>query len=103
LVGLAGAVVDSTNLVVLLFGSYDQVIEPALTCTRRDEVSNNHIFLSSYKAVCFARIAASLNTFVVSWNEAADSQLSVFRDALGDPCKVGRDTADNASRTSTVF
>jgi len=33
--------------------------------------------------------------------EAADSQLSVFKDACVIPCSVGLETADNASRIST--
>jgi hypothetical protein len=39
---------------------------------------------------------------VVSWNDAADSQLSVFNEAWVIPCSVGLETAGIASRTSTA-
>ena len=38
-------------------------------------------------------IAASVRTRVVSWNEAADSQLSVASDALVIPMSSGRPSA----------
>ena len=38
-------------------------------------------------------MAASVRTRVVSWNEAADSQLSVARDALVMPISSGRPSA----------
>jgi len=46
---------------------------------------------------------ASLRTFVVSWNEAADIKLSVPKDALVIPCKEGLETAASAFLTSTIF
>jgi hypothetical protein len=60
----------------------------ALTSTGRDQVTHDHVFLHAHQLNrILPRIAASLNTLVVSWNDAADSQLSVFNDAWVIPCK----------------
>ena len=48
-------------------------------------------------------MAADDNTFVVSWNEAADIQLGTPSDALVIPSRVGDDVAGFASRYSMGF
>ena len=48
-------------------------------------------------------IAAVLNTLVVSWNDAAEIQLLVPRDARVIPCNIGVEVADKPSRYSTNF
>ena len=51
----------------------------------------------------FPSIAASVSTFVVSWNEAAEMKLSVDNAADVMPSSTGSDVAGSASRASTVF
>ncbi len=46
----------------------------------------------------FPSIAASVSTFVVSWNEAAEMKLSVDSAAVVIPSSTGSDVAGSASR-----
>ncbi len=48
-------------------------------------------------------MAASVSTFVVSWKEAAEIQLSVDSDADVIPSRIGSDVAASASRYSITF
>ena len=56
---------------------------------------------SPYKGSTFALIAASVKTFVVSWNEAAEIKESVARAACVMPKRMGSPTAGFVSRTVT--
>ena len=51
----------------------------------------------------FPSIAASVNTFVVSWNDAAEMKLSVDSAAEVIPSSTGSEVAGSASRFSTTF
>src|SRR6187401_1139407 len=59
----------------------------------RNQVAHDHVFLEAAQPVDFARVAASVRTRVVSWNEAAEIKLSVSNEAFVIPSSTGTASA----------
>ena len=59
------------------------------SCAGRNNPAHDHIFFQSAKLIELPLIAASVSTRVVSWNDAAETKLSVVRDALVMPRSKG--------------
>ena len=86
----------SKYAVVLFLRADDEFLPLAESCTGRNEVTRYHVLLHTFQTVY---LTASLSTFVVSWNDAAEMKLLVCKAARVMPWSICVDVAGMVSRT----